>query len=504
MMLDFAKLVSRMHGQTSLSAAPAPWRGTRRPAFTLTEMLVALAVMVLAMAMVTGVFSMTTKTAAISAAIANVEMLARNFADQLQQDLEYCDPTQSVLVIHGRTQAAGLTEDSRQAGQYYRVMTGDPANVTVGYNTRFDPSSGGTPSRDQYSDPRADVLMFFTNRPTVSKAPAVNPANTFQLSLYRGARQSPIQVVYGHATLDTAVQTGGTWQFANNLQHIETTPSTNLSPLPASRWHLARRATLLGEPPPGYYMIPKFNNTDFLRILRCYSNNDNFAADAVRFSLTDYLNVFAPYVDVGSGSLMGLARRSPYLFKGTSFGPGHIVWPPNKTDWIDRVLWAYGDPPNHHIATVIEHPPAALQDNLGLHLVPGCVWFQVELLLPEDPRNGLDHPLSDQRRDTPRWVEVEAGQTYVFVPDSDENRQLVEQQAVANPMNVSLIGQRVSTFMQLVPPGTVAGVNYNGADTIANRQVRMWPYAIRVTVRVIDQRGRLEQPIVRSVVHRFD
>jgi len=32
----------------------------------------------------------------------------------------------------------------------------------------------------------------------------------------------------------------------------------------------------------------------------------------------------------------------------------------------------------------------------------------------------------------------------------------------------------------------------------------MWPYAIRITVRVFDRLGRLEQPIVRSIVHRFD
>jgi hypothetical protein len=32
----------------------------------------------------------------------------------------------------------------------------------------------------------------------------------------------------------------------------------------------------------------------------------------------------------------------------------------------------------------------------------------------------------------------------------------------------------------------------------------MWPYAIRVTVRVIDEKGRLDEPIVRSLVHWFD
>ena len=87
---------------TFVGGAVAECGAGRRRAFTLTEMLVALAVMVLAMAMVTTVFSVTTKTASTSAAIADVEALSRNFADQITQDLEYCDPSQSILVIHGR------------------------------------------------------------------------------------------------------------------------------------------------------------------------------------------------------------------------------------------------------------------------------------------------------------------------------------------------------------------------------------------------------------------
>jgi type II secretory pathway pseudopilin PulG len=482
------------------------------PAFTLTEMLVALAVMVLVMAMVTTVFSVTTKTAATSAAIADVEAIVRTFADQLEQDLRYCVPSRSVLVIHGRTQAAALTDAQRQAGQYYRVMTGDPGLVPAGYDPRFDTDGpGGSVARDQYSDPRADILMFFTDRAMASKAPAISPLanDIFQDRLYRGARVAPIQVVYGHAALDKAVQTGGGWQFANDLTHIETSPATDISPLPANRWHLARRQVLLEEPAAssGYVILPQFTDSDFDRVLRCYSTDDRYAADAVQFSLPRYLREFAPFVNP-SGQLMGQARRSPYLFPdliGDTFSsPGHIPWLGTDAQWVDRVLYAYGDERYHHVATVIEHPPGALADNLGLHLAPGCVWFQVELLIPEDPRNGLEDPLSDQRRDTPRWVEVDAGQTYVFVPDTEENRHLIEAQALQAPTNVdSLTGDRVSTFKKLVPD-SVDLPPYQGLDTIDNRRIRMWPYAIRVTVRVIDQRGRLEEPIVRSVVHRFD
>jgi hypothetical protein len=175
---------------------------------------------------------------------------------------------------------------------------------------------------------------------------------------------------------------------------------------------------------------------------------------------------------------------------------------------IWNVLYPYGDDTDHHVATVIEQPPAALQSNLGLHLLPACVWFQVELLIPEDPRNGLDHPLSDQRRDTPRWVEVEPGQTYVFVPDTLENRQLVESRVqTSGPRAGQPFPQpnRLRDFAQVIRSSlaTALGLPHRG-DTVDNRRVRMWPYAIRVTVRVFDQRGRLEEPVVRTVVHRFD
>jgi len=479
-----------------------------RLAFTLTEMLVALAVTVLALGVVTSVFSVTTRTAAVAAAIAEVETFARNFADQLRQDLEYCDPAESILVIHGRTQPAALTEDFRQAGQYYRVLTGDPGALD-GLDPRFSPTLPA-----QYSDPRADILMFFTNRPSVSKAPATGtPSDAFQQKLQAGVRVSPIQVVYGHAALDSAVQSGATWVFANNLDHIEAVDASGISLLPANRWPLSRRATLLEEPASGgpSVPVPQFMNDDFDRIVRCYSTDPTLAADAVQFSLQDYLALYAPSVGA-SGTLQGRALLSPYLFPTIagypSLGPGHVPWSPLDAPLVNWVLYYYGIEANHHVATVIEQPPAALQDNLGLHLLPGCVWFQVEFLLPEDPRNGLDHPLPYQRRDTPRWVEVEPGQTYVFVPDTYENRQLVESQVSTSGMSPGMPlpdPNRLRRFAQVIPPGmaSLAGLPYNG-NTAENRRVRMWPYAIRVTVRVLDQRGRIEEPIVRSVVHRFD
>ncbi len=478
----------------------------RRGAFTLIEMLVALAVMVLAMAMVTTVFSVTAKTTAMSAAVSEAETLARNFALQLEEDLRGCDPARSVLVLVGRTQAAALTEDQRRAGLHYRELIGDPGNI----NPSLDPKFAVTPP-PEYSDPRADILMFFTQRPSGSQSPPVAPVDNFGRALQRGAQLSPVQVVYGHAALDTAVRSGGSWAFADNLTHIETSDPTNLSPLPVTRWHLARRATIINDTSDlyqGSYAItalffrgndrgtsPDNRTTAYPRILRCLATN-SFAGDTLDYPLELALKMVSPQ------SPHIPARCSPYTFWGT-FPSSLPTWNPLERRILLSLLYPAApaaDPLYHHVATVIEQPPEALRDNLALDLVPGCAWFQVEFLLPEDPRNSRTSPLSDQRRDTARWVRVTPGSTYVFVPDTDENREYVQSQVgLAGLADQPNPNSRLSTFAQVVPPNAP----YNGQNSVYNRIVRMWPYAIRVTIRVIDHNGRLDAPIERSIVHWF-
>ena len=129
-------------------------------------------------------------------------------------------------------------------------------------------------------------------------------------------------------------------------------------------------------------------------------------------------------------------------------------------------------------------------------MLPGCVWFQVEFLMPEDPRNSLDYgayysgsSLTSPRADMSRWVSVKDGETYIFVPNTRANREVVCTSTTSN--------SRIDDFALMDPTLSVP-------DTIENRRIRMWPYAIRVTVRVYDQQNRLVDPIVRSIVHRFE
>lgn len=506
---------SRQNGRVSPPAAAGRLAKTtpierRQRGFTLTEMLVALAVMVLAMAMVTSVFSVTTKTAAMSAAVADVELILRNAAEELRRDLEHCNPAESVLYIHGRTQAAALTEELRQGGRFKRFLVGDPANIDTSQDPRFWP----TPPR-QYSDPRADVLMFFTNRPTISRAPAQNPQSgigypEFQRALVNGLQHFPIQVVYGHAAVAEPFQrSSGAWEFGDAKHIQDLNAATNLSRLPLTRWQLARRATLLYDPPGIYFETPRIDALDMKSIVDGYRQDLTLAADTVNFRFRDFLKEVSPQRE--DQRLAGVAERSPYLFSPGSVLPGISYsgsrWLPNETQLIRSLIYPTGDEAVHHFATILENPPAALGSNVNLRLVPGCVWFKVEILIPEDPRNSRQSPLSNQRTETPRWVEVEPGVSYCFVPDSVENRELIREQARQAPNNVDAINARIATFRKLVPsPGDLpgSGSEYPDWDTADNRIIRMWPYAIRITLRAIDRNGRLEEPITRSVVHWFE
>ncbi len=515
------------------------------PAFTLIETLVSLAVLVIAISIVTGVFALTSKTAAQATAVADIEAALRGFFLEMEEDLKGVDPSRSVLVIYGRTQKAARNADELAAAlgssngtPAWRVLVGDPASLPNNYDPRFVPNvTGDTMPNGSpiYSDPRADILMFFTERMLASNAPPKaqslvgDPDAAFQYSLQLGAKVAPAQIVYGHGSFATVTPNGTGAYFWSNPQHIEVTAGNqndDISPVAASEWMLTRRVGLPEPYPggavggPGLVSPPAFTgdgsgnatSDDFTRILRGFSEDTALAGDSIvnlnnaayngNFDFLTYLSYFAPYDPTNSGQPTGLAERSPYDIDDVVSGPGTLgAWTLSggrNADLVNNVLYPGGRTARHHVSTVLRDCPPELQSNRALQILPGCAWFQVEFLMPEDPRNAPDHPLSQQRNDVPRWVEVPAGQTYAFVPDSAENRTLVEQQLNAD--GTAVAGTRLDTFGRLIPP--VAP--FVAPDTPDNRRVRLWPYAIRITVRVFDQDGKLDEPLVRSMIHRFN
>ena len=474
-------------------------------------MLVSLAVITLALSIVGVVFSITTKTVSQASAYSETLTLVRQCLHEIEQDLEDCEPSKSVLVLVGRSLEAALTADDCEAGVHYRVLTGDRYDAAL---LNYDPKTDANLDPNlQYSDLRADIMMFFTNRPVMSRAPPLLDATPDDVGVAAamGAKFAPIQVVYAHAALAKPYWNGNQFQFppeasaAPTMRHIEQVdPATGLSIVPATQWQLSRRQTIIAHPTDAAGLSKfAFNSIDRPRIVRC-EPAAGMPGDAVYLNLPLLLAGFGPIDSATTPAV----RFTPYDLDDNAWSTTPSIWNLSFRQCIDDLLYFDGVPGAvHHVATVLEETPVELRSNMGNQLLPGCVWFQVEFLMPEDPRNSIyysddfqgDPNDASRRSDMPHWKSVESGKTYVFVPDTRENREAIEAQTIP-VTGVPLPGSRLESFGRLDQTDDAAGE----WTAISNRVIRTWPYAIRVTVRAFDRQGRLEQPIVRTLVHRFD
>jgi len=57
---------------------------------------------------------------------------------------------------------------------------------------------------------------------------------------------------------------------------------------------------------------------------------------------------------------------------------------------------------------------------------------------------------------------------------------------------------RLRQFAPIIDPGT-ANVGY-----VQDRRIRLWPYAIRITIRAIDSKAQISEPITRTIEHWFE
>ena len=161
--------------------------------------------------------------------------------------------------------------------------------------------------------------------------------------------------------------------------------------------------------------------------------------DMVLFDLATFLNGFGPWAPPnqnGSPALYGPIPGALGLYDLLAeprWGNRPVFFPSGISlrDAVCSLLYPNGDPTYHHVATVVEEVPVDLRSNMGVQMLPSCAWFQVEFLMPEDPRNSLDYAsdpsvaAKSRRSDMPRWTQVQADKTYLFVPDTEANRDLV-------------------------------------------------------------------------------
>ena len=184
--------MSRVSQSGGISARPG-----RRGAFTLTELVVSIGIMVLMITMAGTIFKVTTDSTGQANAVIEISESLRLLEQTLRDDLRHVPRDGAILVIQSQPVNAFWTRDDIEAnpdGTDPMDPSGEPyIHLSDSEREVADPDTG-----QRYKVlPRADILMSFTAQPGTSYlSPGVS--GEFQ------------QVVYGHAEigeLDSATET---------------------------------------------------------------------------------------------------------------------------------------------------------------------------------------------------------------------------------------------------------------------------------------------------------
>ena len=150
----------------------------RRHAFSLAELVVSMGVLVLLLAMAGQVMNLTVSATGQAQALADVNQQIRTLEETLREDLARVDRDNSVMLIQGNPIQAYWTQDFKDAD-------GD-AIVANGYTHGTDAERQDPFNPENLELPRADILMFFTEREATS-------------NVHANVRAGLVQVTYGHA-----------------------------------------------------------------------------------------------------------------------------------------------------------------------------------------------------------------------------------------------------------------------------------------------------------------
>jgi len=348
-------------------------QAARRSAFSLAELVISIAILLLMLSLAGQVFNLTVKSTGQATAITRVNEAFRILEETLREDLRHVQPGQSVMVIQGNPVDAYWTRNGKVADDDGEPDTGYPH---TGDPERDDPTHKDALGHYVLTPPRADVLMFFTAR---SGSSYLNPSVTSNLQ----------QIVYGHAEIGDYTSNAGApvpnptcdTAYTFNLPPDTTPPPPSLrsvptkqignvrypSPelitaIPAEQWHLARRAVLLeaGGAPLG--TTPLQYGLDYLGTDpsgKPVSIDNSYilqgAADTLwNFNYTDeVLKLPLP-----PPPLQGL-NDTP-LFLPKLFTHGGLVRVPYARSQLSLA------------------PPALCADQMGSYFMPNCASFKVE------------------------------------------------------------------------------------------------------------------------------
>lgn len=399
--------------------APAAHRNRRR-AFTLIELVVAIGLLVGVLAMVGTIFGLAGQTASLGTATVDVYREIRMAAEILERDLQGFDPAEGALAIAGGVTWAYATPEDRDSGR----------------------SLSTAREQDFY---RVDTLMFFTT--TRARPFAFVPADPNADLPYA------TQVVYQHADFGE-IDPIGRWNPAA-FRRIVLFDGVNASPIPASDFHLARRALPLYLLPPladtrvtsGLWLYPPFGvgslmggNESLSLVLTCGGENRLPGYDAVaNFDLQRQLD------------LIGSNIPDDWYLRRTIAGTP-----------IERVIL---DP----------SPPAAQHRRLAYFFAPGCTDFKVEVTFDRPARLGSTGMQGLFAGRSVRWWALPSGTHAEWIR--------------ANPATTTEFPPQWAQRFPLENPPIPFPPPF--------------PSAIKITLRFWDPNTSLPQPVEHVLIHAF-
>ncbi len=486
----------------------------QRQAFSLVELIVAIGILILMLSLAGQVFNTTIQSTGQATALTETHQLLRALERTIRDDLREVQPGQSLILIQSNPVNAYWTAEGRAAD-----TDGDPS---TGYAHVADPTRED--ANGNVMMPRADILMFFTTRDGVSYA-FTNPPVTASLQ----------QVVYGHAELGEYVPgtgaTGDLYDFKpNQLRPMFPVPGTppypsitQVAPVPASQWHLARRGVLLVQtPPPPSPPPPTPAWVDAL-----WANN-------------------IPKPDKGLADLTILQGAADVI---GNFNSKWVEEPGVTGPWFAPAIFdggVVGEQCPYLRSQLDPTPPAAYGDRLGHYLLPNCASFKVEWAL--DPHSdfvggrlagekeifwfdpGYLDPEGVRTNDDPLWtLQAAIDRDPVNLPVNlasllsnrvdhrdglgvyslaDRFRDPELQRVRGDDPNVEWevlgAGQRPQ---DLRPNLVLFGANRrdikNTPGIVEDDEIvaeDIFPVALRITIDVFDKEGRLERPIRHVMV----
>jgi len=436
----------------------------RRSGFTLMELMVAVAILLAVLALIGTIFATVSKAGGNATSMATLHRQLSQVAEIIERDLQYTSP--------------------------------GPGGAPIGIAGRIIPAHETQRDRDLRNAPtphRADTLMLFT---TAAQDP-IYPISTDLAALS--------QVVYGHADFGKFnVATGKIDR--TTIRQLEDTSIPIDQRQPASQWHLARRVIrFLAAGPPTE--SPPLGSGRPVRFGHLTDPQFLTGEDEVWGSISEVKAMFPErglLLQLADKKLGGTQDGFPapncfykellyngnlfyehLLYNGNLFGRGtdggweNLLTGEDLESWLEPLYTSFdnlrqsvfydytasADTPRRSV--IDPKPPLGVPYALRWYFLPACSEFKVEYTYDNPRELALPDNQIDPRSTPIRWYHPRPIRWY-SVPDG---------------------GQIIWS-----------GLSVNPEDATDPRR---WPRGIRITLRVWDSAGRLNEPVTRTIVHTW-